>query len=127
MTGVLTCALPIYTHLKNRFRRFIGGFFVRTHVRAGKNNAGRLEFTNEFVRNLTGMDFTVNVSLTDPARDKLRHLASKVKNKYAIVIHVGLKPLLKSRFSLNPLNRLLLALHVMKEINVPICSSELPS
>jgi hypothetical protein len=44
-----------------------------------------LEFTDEVGGNVVGVHFAVHMSFTHTACDELRHLASEIENKNAIV------------------------------------------
>ena len=64
-------------------------FFIGAHVRAGKNDALRVVFADEFRRHVVGMNFTVDVGFAHAAGDELGHLAAEVENEDAVVRHVS--------------------------------------
>ena len=66
---------------EHRLRRLIIAFFIGTHVRPRKNDAGRIEFLNEFSGNIVGVNFAVHMRFAHAARDKLRYLTAEVQNK----------------------------------------------
>ena len=64
-------------------------FFIGAHVRAGKNDALRVVFADEFRGHVVGVNFTVDVGFAHAAGDELGHLAAEVENEDAVVRHVS--------------------------------------